>query len=53
MKKKERKPSSVFSMFDEKQVQKFKAAFDVIDANNDGYIDKDDLLKTYEAFGIF
>ena len=35
--------SNVFSMFEQQQIQEFKEAFGMIDANRDGFIDKDDL----------
>ena len=35
--------SNVFAMFEQSQIQEFKEAFGMIDANRDGFIDKDDL----------
>lgn len=35
--------SNVFAMFEQPQIQEFKEAFGMIDANRDGFIDKDDL----------
>ncbi|PNJ33506.1 MYLPF isoform 4, partial [Pongo abelii] len=43
--------SSVFSMFDQTQIQEFKEAFTVIDQNRDGIIDKEDLRDTFAAMG--
>nr|CAB3264132.1 myosin regulatory light chain, smooth muscle-like [Phallusia mammillata] len=44
--------SNVFSMFDQKQIQEFKEAFSMIDANRDGFIDKIDLKDTYASLGV-
>ncbi|KAJ7314097.1 hypothetical protein JRQ81_006032 [Phrynocephalus forsythii] len=43
--------SSLFSMFDQTQIQEFKEAFTVIDQNRDGIIDKEDLRDTFAAMG--
>ena len=42
-KKSAKSSSNVFSMFEQQQIQEFKEAFGMIDANRDGFIDKDDL----------
>ena len=42
-KKSGKSTSNVFSMFEQQQIQEFKEAFGMIDANRDGFIDKDDL----------
>uniref|UniRef100_A0A2K5R2J7 Myosin light chain 9 n=1 Tax=Cebus imitator TaxID=2715852 RepID=A0A2K5R2J7_CEBIM len=39
----QRATSSVFAMFDQSQIQEFKEAFNMIDQNRDGFIDKEDL----------
>merc|ERR1711976_1152987 len=44
--------SNVFSMFEQQQIQEFKEAFGMIDANRDGFIDKDDLRSTYASLGV-
>lgn len=46
-----RATSNVFAMFDQSQIQEFKEAFEMIDANRDGFIDKDDLKSTYASLG--
>nr|P07461.1 RecName: Full=Myosin regulatory light chain, smooth muscle [Halocynthia roretzi]prf//1301210A myosin L1 [Halocynthia roretzi] len=43
--------SNVFSMFDQSQIQEFKEAFTMIDANRDGFIDQEDLKDTYASLG--
>lgn len=52
LRKRERMPSSVFSMFNEEQIKEFKSAFDMIDANKDTFIDIEDLKATYDNFGM-
>jgi len=52
LRKRERMPSSVFSMFTEEQIKEFKSAFDMIDANKDTFIDIEDLKSTYDNFGM-
>ena len=37
--------SNVFAMFDQKQIAEFKEAFNMIDQNRDGFIDKQDLKE--------
>lgn len=39
------------AIFDQKLLQAFKDAFEVIDANKDGIIDKKDLKNVYESVG--
>ncbi|CBY43269.1 unnamed protein product, partial [Oikopleura dioica] len=51
-KKKAKSSSNVFSMFEQQQIQEFKEAFGMIDANRDGFIDKEDLRSTYASLGI-
>lgn len=46
-----RRTSNVFAMFEQAQIQEFKEAFNVIDQNRDGFIDKDDLREVYGNFG--
>ncbi|KAK2144198.1 hypothetical protein LSH36_777g02106 [Paralvinella palmiformis] len=43
--------SNVFSMFNQAQIQEFKEAFNMIDQNRDGFIDKDDLLEMLTSLG--
>ncbi|XP_053465282.1 myosin regulatory light polypeptide 9-like [Nycticebus coucang] len=38
--------STVFAMFDQSQILEFKEAFNMIDQNRDGFIDKEDLHDT-------
>ena len=51
-KKKAKNTSNVFSMFEQSQIQEFKEAFGMIDANRDGFIDKEDLKSTYASLGV-
>nr|ACI94901.1 myosin light chain 2 [Scolopendra subspinipes] len=50
-KRAKRTGSSVFSMFSQRQVQEFKEAFQLMDANKDGFLDKNDLRSTYDSLG--
>ncbi|CBY11283.1 unnamed protein product [Oikopleura dioica] len=50
--KKKAGTSNVFSQFEQSQIQEFKEAFGMIDANRDGFIDKDDLRATYASLGV-
>ncbi|KAF1743818.1 hypothetical protein MXB_2525 [Myxobolus squamalis] len=47
----QRATSNIFAMFDQAQIQEFKEAFNMIDQNHDGFIDKEDLRETYLSFG--
>lgn len=47
-----RTSSNVFAMFDQTQIQEFKEAFNLIDQNRDGFIDKEDLLDMLNSLGI-
>ncbi|XP_033727319.1 myosin regulatory light chain 12B-like [Pecten maximus] len=47
----QRYTSNVFAMFNQAQIQEFKEAFNMIDQNRDGYIDKDDLLDLMTSLG--
>ena len=41
-------------MFEQSQIQEFKEAFGMIDANRDGFIDKDRIYKIFKYnFSIF
>lgn len=56
VKKKSRKrthryTSNVFSMFDQAQIHEFKEAFNMIDQNRDGFVDKDDLIEMMTSLG--
>jgi len=46
-----RATSNVFAMFDQAQIQEFKEAFNMIDQNRDGFIDKDDLHEMLASLG--
>ena len=50
-KKATRATSNVFSMFDQKQVQEFKEAFNLMDQDRDGTIGMDDLKEVYSSLG--
>ncbi|XP_034178943.1 myosin regulatory light chain 2 [Osmia lignaria lignaria] len=49
--KAKRSGSSVFSMFTQKQVAEFKEAFQLMDADKDGIIGKNDLRQTFDNVG--
>lgn len=38
-------------MFDQAQIQEFKEAFNMIDQNRDGFIDKEDLHEMLSSLG--
>jgi Ca2+-binding EF-hand superfamily protein len=40
-------------MFDQAQIQEFKEAFNMIDQNRDGFIDKEDLADMLASLGNF
>jgi len=46
-----RMTSNVFAMFDQNQIQEFKEAFNMIDANKDQLIDQGDLAEIYASLG--
>lgn len=46
-----RATSNVFAMFDQCQIQEFKEAFNMIDHNRDGFIDKEDLHDMLASLG--
>lgn len=50
-KRAKRTGSNVFSMFSQRQVQEFKEAFQLMDSNKDGIIDKNDLRATFDVLG--
>jgi len=50
-KKAQKKASNVFSMFEQTQIQEFKEAFNMIDANRDGFIDEADLKELFASLG--
>lgn len=47
----QRYTSNVFAMFNQGQIQEFKEAFNLMDQNHDGYIDKEDLFEMYTSLG--
>ncbi|KAL4218028.1 Myosin regulatory light chain 12B [Mactra antiquata] len=47
----QRLTSNVFAMFDQAQIQEFKEAFNMIDQNRDGYVDRDDLQDIMVSLG--
>ena len=50
-KRAQRATSNVFAMFDQAQIQEFKEAFNMIDQNHDGFIDKEDLHEMLASMG--
>ncbi|KAB7504507.1 Myosin regulatory light chain sqh [Armadillidium nasatum] len=52
-KRAQRATSNVFAMFDQAQIQEFKEAFNMIDQNRDGFIDKDDLHDMLASLGWY
>ncbi|XP_054710553.1 myosin regulatory light chain 12B-like [Uloborus diversus] len=50
-KKAKRSGSNVFAMFEQNQIAEFKEAFQLIDSNKDGLIDKNDLRATFDSLG--
>jgi len=50
-KRAQRAHSNVFAMFDQDQIQEFKEAFNFMDQNRDGFIDKDDLNDMFASLG--
>merc|ERR1712080_290821 len=51
-KKKKRSTSNVFSQFEQQQIQEFKEAFQMIDADRNGIITVGDLKATYASLGV-
>merc|ERR1712080_65025 len=51
-KKKKRSTSNVFSQFEQSQIQEFKEAFQMIDADRNGIITVGDLKATYASLGV-
>lgn len=52
-KRAQRATSNVFAMFDQAQIQEFKEAFNMIDQNRDGFIDKEDLHDMLASLGWY
>ncbi|KAK7100372.1 myosin regulatory light chain 12B-like [Littorina saxatilis] len=50
-KRAQRATSNVFAMFDQAQIQEFKEAFNMIDQNRDGFIDREDLGDMLASLG--
>merc|ERR1712147_595620 len=51
-KKKNKSTSNVFSQFEQQQIQEFKEAFQMIDADRNGIITVGDLKATYASLGV-
>ena len=51
-KKKKKSSSNVFSQFEQAQIQEFKEAFQMIDADRNGIITVGDLKATYASLGV-
>ena len=47
-----RQNSNVFAVFDQGQIAEFKEAFSMIDHDNDGFIDKEDLKDMLASLGL-
>ncbi|XP_043286995.1 myosin regulatory light chain sqh isoform X1 [Venturia canescens] len=52
-KRAQRATSNVFAMFDQAQIAEFKEAFNMIDHNHDGFIDKEDLHDMLASLGTY
>lgn len=52
-KRAQRATSNVFAMFGQAQIQEFKEAFNLIDQNRDGFIDKEDLHDMLASLGTY
>lgn len=50
-KRAQRATSNVFAMFDQAQIAEFKEAFNMIDQNHDGFVDKEDLHDMLASLG--
>merc|ERR1711879_878029 len=50
--KKKKSSSNVFSQFEQAQIQEFKEAFQMIDADRNGTITVGDLKATYASLGV-
>merc|ERR1712180_444258 len=50
-KRAQRATSNVFAMFNQDQIQEFKEAFNMIDQNRDGFVDKEDLHDMLASLG--
>jgi len=47
----QRATSNIFANFEQAQLEEFKEAFNMMDVNRDGFIDKDDLADLFASFG--
>ena len=47
----QRASSNIFANFEPEQLEEFKEAFNMMDVNRDGFIDKDDLADLFASFG--
>ena len=52
-KRAQRATSNVFAMFAQEQIQEFKEAFNMIDQNRDGFVDKEDLHDMLASLGWY
>jgi len=52
-KRAQRATSNVFAMFDHAQIAEFKEAFNMIDQNRDGFVEKEDLHDMLASLGNF
>lgn len=50
-KRAQRATSNVFAMFDQAQIAEFKEAFNMIDQNRDGFVEKEDLHDMLASLG--
>lgn len=50
-KRAQRATSNVFAMFDQAQIAEFKEAFNMIDQDHDGFINKEDLHDMLASLG--
>ncbi|KAJ1927535.1 hypothetical protein IWQ60_002839 [Tieghemiomyces parasiticus] len=46
-----RQNSTIFNVFDQKQIAEFKEAFSMFDHDNNGFLDKEDLMSMFHSLG--
>lgn len=49
--KAKRTTSNIFGMFSQNQLSEFKQAFQFIDSDKDGFINKNDIIATFDSLG--